>query len=51
MRVQRREELVSLAAAGEGTLYARRYPLEEINEAVEDLRGGWLVGRAVLLPP
>lgn len=44
------EELVGLAAAGKVTLRTRRYALEDINEAVEDLRGGRIVGRAVLLP-
>ena len=44
------EELVGLVAAGKVTLRTRQYALDDINEAVEDLRGGRLVGRAVLLP-
>ncbi len=44
------EELVALAAAGDVELRTRSYPLDDINRAVEDLRGGRLVGRAVLLP-
>jgi NAD+-dependent secondary alcohol dehydrogenase Adh1 len=44
------EEVVGLAAAGNVTLRTRTYPLEDINTAVEDLRRGQLVGRAVLLP-
>jgi NAD+-dependent secondary alcohol dehydrogenase Adh1 len=44
------EELVWLAAAGKVNLRTRRYPLDDINKAVEDLRTGRLVGRAVILP-
>jgi NAD+-dependent secondary alcohol dehydrogenase Adh1 len=44
------EELVVLAAAGKVTLRTRQYALDDINEAVADLRGGRIVGRAVLLP-
>lgn len=44
------EELVGLAAAGKVTLRTRQYALDDINEAVDDLRSGRLVGRAVLLP-
>jgi NAD+-dependent secondary alcohol dehydrogenase Adh1 len=44
------EELVGLAAAGKVTLRTRQYTLEDINEAVADLRGGRILGRAVLLP-
>jgi NAD+-dependent secondary alcohol dehydrogenase Adh1 len=44
------EELVWLAAAGKVNLRTRRYPLDDINKAVEDLRSGRLVGRAVILP-
>jgi NAD+-dependent secondary alcohol dehydrogenase Adh1 len=44
------EEVVGLAAAGNVTLRTRTYPLADINTAVEDLRRGQLVGRAVLLP-
>jgi NAD+-dependent secondary alcohol dehydrogenase Adh1 len=44
------QELVGLAAAGSVNLHARRYLVDEINNAVEDLRRGRLVGRAVILP-
>jgi NAD+-dependent secondary alcohol dehydrogenase Adh1 len=44
------QELVWLAAAGKVKLRARSYPLDDINEAVEDLRSGRLAGRAVILP-
>jgi NAD+-dependent secondary alcohol dehydrogenase Adh1 len=44
------QELIWLAAAGEVKLRTRRYPLDDINTAVEDLRSGHLVGRAVILP-
>jgi NAD+-dependent secondary alcohol dehydrogenase Adh1 len=44
------QELVCLAAAGKVQLRARRYPLSDINRAVDDLRSGRLTGRAVLLP-
>jgi NAD+-dependent secondary alcohol dehydrogenase Adh1 len=44
------EELVWLAAAGKVSLRTRRYPLDDINAAVEDLRGGRMIGRAVVMP-
>jgi NAD+-dependent secondary alcohol dehydrogenase Adh1 len=44
------QELVWLAAAGKVNLRTRRYPLDDINKAVEDLHTGRLVGRAVILP-
>ena len=44
------EELVALAAAGKVSLRTRRYPLDDINAAVEDLRNGRIVGRAVIQP-
>lgn len=43
-------ELVGLAAAGAVKVRTRQYPLAAINEAVDDLRNGRLLGRAVLLP-
>src|SRR5215472_13419127 len=43
------QELVWLAAADKVSLHTRRYPLDEINQAVEHLRSGRLVGRAVIL--
>lgn len=44
------EELVELAAAGKVTLHTRQYPLAQINQAVDDLRNGRILGRAVLVP-
>jgi len=44
------EELVRLAAAGKVSIRIRTYPLDDINDAVEDLRSGRLAGRAVILP-
>jgi Zn-dependent alcohol dehydrogenase len=44
------EELVGLAASGAVTARTHPYPLAYINEAVDDLRNGRLLGRAVLLP-
>jgi NAD+-dependent secondary alcohol dehydrogenase Adh1 len=44
------EELVGMAAAGRIQLRTRTYPLAAINDAVADLRGGRIVGRAVLVP-
>jgi NAD+-dependent secondary alcohol dehydrogenase Adh1 len=44
------QELVGLVAAGKVRLRSRTYPLDDINEAVEHLRGGSLIGRGVLIP-
>jgi NAD+-dependent secondary alcohol dehydrogenase Adh1 len=44
------EELVWLAVAGMVKIRTRQYPLDHINQAVEDLRGGRLAGRAVIQP-
>jgi len=44
------QELVWLAAEGKVKLRARRYLLSDINKAVDDLRNGRLIGRAVLIP-
>src|SRR5215472_2063183 len=44
------EELVRLAAAGKVSIRIRTYPLDDINDAVEDLRSGRLAGPAVILP-
>jgi NAD+-dependent secondary alcohol dehydrogenase Adh1 len=44
------EELVGLAASGAVAVRTRPYPLAGINEAVDDLRNGRLLGRAVLMP-
>lgn len=44
------QELVWLAATGKVKLHARRYLLSDINKAVDDLRSGRLIGRAVVMP-
>lgn len=44
------QELVWLAAAGKVELRTRRYPLGDINKAVDDLRSGHLTGRAIVVP-
>jgi NAD+-dependent secondary alcohol dehydrogenase Adh1 len=44
------QELVWLAAAGKVQLRTRRYPLGDINKAVDDLRSGHLIGRAIVVP-
>jgi NAD+-dependent secondary alcohol dehydrogenase Adh1 len=44
------QELVWLAAIGKVKLRTRRYPLTDINKAVDDLRSGHLIGRAVVIP-
>jgi NAD+-dependent secondary alcohol dehydrogenase Adh1 len=44
------EELVGLAAARKVSLRTTTYALDDINAAVEDLRHGRVVGRAVLVP-
>ncbi|HWF73915.1 MAG TPA: NAD(P)-dependent alcohol dehydrogenase [Solirubrobacteraceae bacterium] len=43
-------ELMSLAAAGKVELTTRAYPLERINEAIDDFQAGNIQGRAVLVP-
>jgi len=43
-------ELVSLAQRGIVRVHTRTYPLEKVAEAVDDLRHGRVVGRAVLVP-
>jgi NAD+-dependent secondary alcohol dehydrogenase Adh1 len=44
------QELVWLAATGKVKLHARRYLLSDIHKAVDDLRSGRLIGRAVVMP-
>lgn len=44
------EELVELAAAGQVEVRTRPYRLNEVNEAVAELRRGGLIGRAVIRP-
>ena len=43
-------ELMTLAAQGKVTLRTKVYPLEGINEAVDDLNHGRIQGRAVIVP-
>jgi NAD+-dependent secondary alcohol dehydrogenase Adh1 len=43
-------ELMELAASGQVSLHNKVYPLEAIEDAVEDLRAGRLQGRGVLVP-
>jgi NAD+-dependent secondary alcohol dehydrogenase Adh1 len=42
--------LVTLAHQGKVTLHTHRYPLEHVNEAIDDLRHGRIRGRAILVP-
>jgi NAD+-dependent secondary alcohol dehydrogenase Adh1 len=44
-------ELMTLAAQGKVTLHTRTYPLDEVNEAIDDLDHGRLQGRGILVPP
>jgi len=45
------KEALDLAAAGKiKAVVDRTYPLEEANTALDDLKGGRIVGRAVLAP-
>ena len=43
-------ELMTLAAQGRVTLHTSAYPLDAINEAMDDLDGGRLHGRGILIP-
>jgi NAD+-dependent secondary alcohol dehydrogenase Adh1 len=44
-------ELMALAAQGKVTLHTRPYPLEAVNDAIDDLDNGRLPGtRAILIP-
>jgi NAD+-dependent secondary alcohol dehydrogenase Adh1 len=43
-------ELIQLHAAGRVTLRVQKYPLEAVNEVLDGLRAGAIVGRAVLVP-
>jgi len=42
-------ELMVLAAQGKVTLHTRTYPLDAVNEAMDDLDGGRLQGRGILV--
>lgn len=43
-------ELMSLAAAGQVKLHTRQYPLDQYAHAIQDLEGGQVRGRAILIP-
>ncbi|MEU7899749.1 NAD(P)-dependent alcohol dehydrogenase [Nonomuraea sp. NPDC049152] len=44
------DELMALAAQGKVRLHTRKYPLEAVNEAMDDLDSGRLQGRGILVP-
>jgi NAD+-dependent secondary alcohol dehydrogenase Adh1 len=44
------DELMTLTAQGKVTLHTRTYPLAAVNEAIDDLEAGRLVGRGILVP-
>lgn len=43
-------QLMALTVAGQVTLHTRAYPLDAVNDAIEDLEGGRLRGRGILVP-
>src|SRR5438105_2400482 len=43
-------ELMALAARGKVTLHTQEYTLKDINQAIDDLYGGRLNGRGILIP-
>ncbi|MDP9436754.1 MAG: NAD(P)-dependent alcohol dehydrogenase [Actinomycetota bacterium] len=43
-------ELMDLAAQGKVKLHTSTYPLDDINTAIDDLNGGRLRGRGILVP-
>jgi NAD+-dependent secondary alcohol dehydrogenase Adh1 len=43
-------ELMALAARGLVTLHTAKYPLDDVQQAIEDLAGGRVRGRAILVP-
>jgi len=43
-------ELIQLHAAGRLTLRVQKHPLDEVNDVLDSLRAGEILGRAVLLP-
>jgi NAD+-dependent secondary alcohol dehydrogenase Adh1 len=44
------QDLMTLTAQGKVTLHTTTYPLDAINDAMADLDGGRLQGRAILVP-
>jgi NAD+-dependent secondary alcohol dehydrogenase Adh1 len=43
-------ELMILTAQGKVTLHTSTYPLEAVNDAIQDLNTGNLQGRGILIP-
>jgi len=43
-------ELMVLAARGKVKLHTRTYPLDAVNDAMDDLDAGRLQGRGILVP-
>jgi NAD+-dependent secondary alcohol dehydrogenase Adh1 len=43
-------ELMTLAAQGKVELHSRTYPLDQVNQAMDDLDAGRLRGRGILIP-
>jgi NAD+-dependent secondary alcohol dehydrogenase Adh1 len=43
-------ELMTLTAQGKVTLHTKTYPLDAINDAIDDLDNGRLQGRGILVP-
>ena len=44
------EELMNLTARGLVTLHTSTYPLDAVNDAMQDLNSGNLRGRGILVP-
>jgi NAD+-dependent secondary alcohol dehydrogenase Adh1 len=44
------DELMALAARDKVRLHTRTYPLDAVNEAMDDLESGRLQGRGILVP-
>jgi len=44
------DELMVLAAQGKVVLHTRQYPLDAVNDAIDDLDAGRLQGRGILVP-
>jgi NAD+-dependent secondary alcohol dehydrogenase Adh1 len=44
------DELMTLAAQGKVRLHTQTYPLDAVNDAMDDLEGGRLQGRGILVP-
>ncbi|MDM7488432.1 NAD(P)-dependent alcohol dehydrogenase [Rhodococcus sp. GXMU-t2271] len=44
------QELMALAAGGKVTLHTTKYPLEQFQQAIDDLDAGRVRGRAILIP-